>query len=185
MLTLSRFLRRKITRRNNSLWSQALSARDSGVSFLKRMQYELLAERYCTTTAALIEAPQRVQPNQSYVLRIHLMGNNEPKKDVIGLGTLVQGELVRIEVRSALSHSDAYLVQQANVYMPGSDQVVVVTVPMLPLVEEASERYQRLRISFLNEFYRPLYTSPFALDVYVSRLVTFGSEGYNAVRIPV
>src|SRR6185312_17472249 len=128
MLTLSRFLRQNIAQQRNSLRSQALSAKRIGVSIFKWVQCELLAERDPMITAALIEVPQCVRPNQRYVLRIHLMGSGEPKEDVMGLGALVQGEIVHIEVYSTLNRDDAYLVQKTDVSMPGSDTVVVVTV---------------------------------------------------------
>ena len=49
------------------------------LSLLKRLQRFFLGEQQHTTTAAaLIETPLRVQPNQNYNIRMHLMGRESP-----------------------------------------------------------------------------------------------------------
>src|SRR3989440_2742977 len=94
---------------------------DKDSSLLKQLQRLILGEqKHGTAAAAIIETPLRVQPNQSYTIRIQLMGRNEPgnlpglqgdaiqhdvKKGAHGLSALTEGALVYIEVRSALYQS--------------------------------------------------------------------------------
>src|SRR5207244_4160355 len=107
---------------------------DKDSSLLKQLRRLILGEqKHTTTAAAIIETPLRVQPNQSYTIRIQLMGRNEPgnlpglqgdaiqhdvKKGAHGLSALTEGALIYIEVRSALYQSYAFIVQQAAVYIP-------------------------------------------------------------------
>ena len=71
---------------------------------------------HINNAVALIETPMRIQPNTNYTIRIHIMGRNEPKQasgskqrngtaGLGGLGSLIHGDLVHIEVRSALYHN--------------------------------------------------------------------------------
>src|SRR6266566_1471338 len=148
---------------------------DKNSSLLKQLRRIILGEqKHTTTAAAIIETPLRVQPNQSYTIRIQLIGRNEPgnpqdlqeapiqrgaKKDaqLAGLSALVEGDLVYIEVRSALFQSYAFIVQQAAVYIPAQGYAAEITIPMQPLSSGPSGRRDRLHIFFMDELRRPLY----------------------------
>ncbi len=167
---------------------------ENDMSFLKRFQRFLLGEQHHTTTAAaLIETPLRIQPNQSYTIRIHLMGRASAtlprgaKKgtEPVGLSAVVYDEVVHIEVRSAIFQNYAYIVQQADVHVPNEGFAAEVTIPMQPLSDGPSGRRERLHIFFMDEQRRPLYEKPFAVEVYVSRLVQSGREGHNVLTIPL
>lgn len=162
-------------------------------SLLKQLQHIIRGEqKHTTTAAAMIETPLRVQPNQPYMIRIQIMGRDQPgspeeQKGIIagGLSALIEGELVYIEVRSALYQSYAYIVQQAAVYIPAQDYAAEVTIPMQPLASGPSGRRDRLHIFFMDEMRRPLYEKPFVVELFVSHLVQPGREGYNVLPIPL
>ncbi len=164
------------------------------MSFLKRLQRFVLGEQQHTTTAAaLIETPLRVQPNQGYTIRIHLMGREVAtpppgaKKGTqpVGLSAIVHDEVVHIEVRSAIFQNYAYVAQRADVQMPGDGFAAEVLIPMQTLSDGPSGRRERLHIFFMDEMKRPLYEKPFAVEVFVSRLVQSGREGHNVLTIPL
>jgi len=163
---------------------------DNKFSFFKQLQQFVLGEQqHSTTAAALIEAPLRVQPNQEYVLRIHLTGRDEPayaKKGapLAGLSALMRGELVHIEVRSALYQNYAYIVQQVDVHVPLRDYTAEITIPMQPLTSGSGGRRERLHIFFTDEVRHPLYEKPFVVEIFVSHLVQSGREGHNVLTIP-
>jgi len=146
-----------------------------------------------TTAAALIETPLRIQPNQAYTIRLHLLGRDTAtlphgaKKgaEPVGLSAVVHGEVVHIEVRSAIFQNYAYIVQQADVHVPDAGFAAEVTIPMQPLSEGPSGRRERLHIFFMDEQRRPLYEKPFAVEVFVSHLVQAGREGHNVLTIPL
>ena len=131
---------------------------DTKESFLKRLQRFILGEQQrSSTAAALIETPLRIQPNQGYSLRIHLMGREVPtlpaggrKGAPAGLSALVQGEKVHIEVRSSLFQNYAYIVQRATVEIPARGYAAEVTIPMQALTTGPSGRRERLHIFFLR-----------------------------------
>ena len=164
------------------------------MSLLKRLQRFLLGEQQHTTTAAaLIETPLRVQPNQGYTIRLHLMGREVAtappgaKKGTqpVGLSAIVRNEIVHIEVRSAIFQNYAYVAQRADVQMPGEGFAAEVLIPMQTLSDGPSGRRERLHIFFMDEMKRPLYEKPFAVEVFVSRLVQSGREGHNVLTIPL
>ncbi len=166
----------------------------TGMSFFKRLQRFLLGEQQHTSTAAaLIETPLRVQPNQGYTIRIHLMGRevatapSGSKKGTqpVGLSAIVRDEIVHIEVRSAIFQNYAYVAQRADVQMPGDGFAAEVLIPMQTLSDGPSGRRERLHIFFMDEMKRPLYEKPFAVEVFVSRLVQSGREGHNVLTIPL
>lgn len=164
---------------------------DPDATLLKRLLRFVLGEqRHSTTAAALIETPLRVQPNQSYVIRIHLMGRSEPVssgKDAVpvGLSGLTQGECVHIEVRSALYQNYAYIVQRADVHIPAQGFAAEVMMPMQPLTNGPGGRRERLQIYFTDELRRPLYERPFVVEIFISPLVQSGREGHNVLSIPL
>ena len=169
--------------------------------FLRQLQRFVLGEqKHSTTAAAIIETPLRVQPDQAYTIRIQLMGRNAPavgnlqgtfswpesKKSVpAGLSGLVEGELVFIEIRSALYQSFAYIVQRAAVHIPAQGFAAEVTIPMQPLSSGPSGRRDRLHIFFMDEKRRPLYEKPFVVELFISNLVQPGREGHNVLTIPI
>ena len=170
------------------------SAKDR--SLLKQLQRLILGEqKQVTTAAAIIETPLRIQPNQSYTIRIHLMGRDQSRYPhpveahkgarVGGLSSLVEGETVYIEVRSALYQSYAYIVQQATVSLPGQDYAAEVTIPMQPLSTGPNGRRDRLHIFFMDDRRHPLYEKPFVVELFVSHLVQPGREGHNVLTIPL
>jgi hypothetical protein len=172
--------------------AQAPSSPDKGffLSWLERLKRFLLSEQqHSTTAAALIETPLRVQPDQGYTMRIHLTGRDEPVLPEPGtswggLRVLVKGEIVHIEVRSALVQNYAYIVQRADVQLPGEGYAAEVTIPLQPLPHGPTGRHDRLHIFFMDELRRPLYEKPFVVEVLVSHLVQPGREGYNVLTIP-
>ena len=166
---------------------------DTKESFLKRLQRFILGEQQrSSTAAALIETPLRIQPNQGYSLRIHLMGREVPtlpaggrKGAPAGLSALVQGEKVHIEVRSSLFQNYAYIVQRATVEIPARGYAAEVTIPMQALTTGPSGRRERLHIFFLDASRRPLYEKPFVIELFISHLVQSGREGHNVLNIPI
>ncbi|MEO8969973.1 MAG: hypothetical protein ABI406_00040, partial [Ktedonobacteraceae bacterium] len=163
-------------------------------SFFQQLQRLFLGEQKQTTTAAaIIETPLRVQPNQHYQIRIHVMGRSQPviapdsKNGAIagGLSSLVEDDLVSIEVRSALYQNYAYVVQQATVQIPESGYAAEVTIPMHPLSNGPSGRRDRLHIFFMDERRRSLYEKPFVIELFISHLVQPGREGHNVLTIPL
>jgi serine/threonine protein kinase len=165
-------------------------------SLLKQLQRLILGEqKQVTTAAAIIETPLRIQPNQSYAIRIQLMGRDQPRYPhpveahkgarVGGLSSLVEGETVYIEVRSALYQSYAYIVQQAAVSLPGQGYAAEVTIPMQPLSNGPNGRRDRLHIFFMDDARHPLYEKPFVVELFISHLVQPGREGHNVLTIPL
>jgi len=162
-------------------------------SFLKQIQRFVLGQqRHTTTAAAIIETPLRVQPNQEYAIRLHLIGRDEitsppeARNDVqpTGLSALIHGEQVFVEVRSALHQNFAYIVQQASVRIPADGYEAEVTIPMQPLSIGPNGRRDRLHIFLLDEQHHPLYEKPFVVEIFISHLVQPGREGHNVLTIP-
>jgi serine/threonine protein kinase len=179
---------------NGALPKSTNSTRVGTASFFQQLQRLFLGEQKQTTTAAaIVETPLRVQPNQHYQIRIHVMGRTEPviapdsKNGAIagGLSSLVEGDLVSIEVRSALYQNYAYVVQQATVQIPESGYAAEVTIPMHPLSHGPSGRRDRLHIFFMDERRRSLYEKPFVIELFISHLVQPGREGHNVLTIPL
>ena len=173
--------------------SGSLPPSEAETSFLKQIQRFVLGQQYrATTAAAIIETPLRVQPNQEYAIRLHLIGRDETastsgdRNDVqpTGLSALIHGEQVFVEVRSALHQNFAYIVQQASVRIPAHGYEAEVTIPMQPLSIGPSGRRDRLHIYFLNEQHRPLYEKPFVVEILISHLVQPGREGHNVLTSP-
>jgi serine/threonine protein kinase len=162
-------------------------------SFLRRLQRFILGEQQrSSTAAALIETPLRIQPNQGYSLRIHLMGREAltlpaggRKGTPTGLSALVQGEKIHIEVRSSLFQNYAYIVQRATVEIPARGYAAEVTIPMQALTTGPSGRRERLHIFFMDASRRPLYEKPFVIELFISHLVQSGREGHNVLNIPI
>ena len=166
---------------------------EAEATFLKQIQRFVLGQqRHTTMAAAIIETPLRVQPNQEYAIRLHLIGRDEinsppgMRKDeqTAGLSALLHGDQVFVEVRSALHQNFAYIVQQASVRIPANGYEAEVTIPMQPLSMGPSGRRDRLHIFFLDEHRRPLYEKPFVVEIFISHLVQPGREGHNVLTLP-
>jgi serine/threonine protein kinase len=153
---------------------------------LKRLRHFVLGQQqHNTSAAALIETPLRIQPNQSYTIRIQIIGRDAPRQKGVGLSGLAQDEYIHIEVRSALYHKYAYIVQQADIRLPGHGFAAAVTIPMKPLSDGPSGRRERLHVYFMDEQHNPLYEKPFAIEIFISPLVQPGREGHNVLPIPL
>ncbi len=158
------------------------------VSLFQRVQRFILGEqKHTTMAAALIETPMRIQPTQSYAIRIQVIGRDQIKDQTQtgGLTALACGDIVHIEVRLALYQSYAYMVQQADVTIPTSGYAAEVTVPMHPLSSGPTSRRERLYIFFMDKERNPLYERPFVIEIFVSPLVQLGQEGHNVLSIPI
>ena len=182
---------------------------ESNASLLKHIQRVLVGERQQTTTAAIVENPLRVQPDQGFNIRIRLMGRDEPDPGILprgrvsdpsrphsrlygtmegiqasGLGARAHDELVYVEVRSAIHEHYAYIVQQAAVKIPAQGYVADIVIPMQPFSRKSNGRRERLHVFFFDEMRRPLYERPFVLEILVSYLVQPGREGLHVLPIP-
>jgi len=156
------------------------------MGILLRLQRFILGEQASIVkSAALIETPLRIQPEQPYAIRIHIMGRDEPGKANAGLSRLVLGKIIRVEVRSALYQSHAYVVQQANIQIPGKGYAAEINMPMRPLLNGPNGRRERLHILFMDEYRNPLYEKPFVIELLISHLVKPGREGHNVLSIPL
>ena len=150
-------------------------------------------QEHVLTAAAIIETPMRVQPDQMYTIRMHIIGRNEPElpsgakrgSRPAGLSALVYGDTVSIEVRSVLQQSYVYIVQRATVTVPAEGYVAEVTIPMQPLSSTPVGRRDRLHIFFLDANRNQLYEKPFVVEVFVSQHVRRGQEGHHVLTIPV
>lgn len=165
-------------------------------SWLGQLKHMVLGQQQSSiAAAAIVETPLRVQPDQMYTLRVHLMGRDEALptqgakakhgEQATGLSGLIHGDTVLIEVRSVLQQSYAIIVQQAAVTVPARGYVAEVTIPMRPLSSTPAGRRDRLHIHFMNERHHPLYEKPFVVEIFVSQHVRRGNEGHHVLTIPV
>jgi len=163
-------------------------------SWWQQLKQAILGKQeHVLTAAAIIETPMRVQPDQMYNIRMHIIGRNEPElppgakrgSRPGGLSALVYGDTVSIEVRSVLQQSYAYIVQRATVTVPAEGYVAEVTIPMQPLSSTPVGRRDRLHIFFLDANRNQLYEKPFVVEVFVSQHVRRGQEGHHVLTIPV
>lgn len=170
------------------------SQNEATTTWFKHLQRMILSQQqHEVMAAAIIESPLRVQPNQVFLVRLNIMGRDEPMlpldaekgEQAAGLSGLLHGDTVSIEIRSVIHQSYAYLVQKATVAIPEAGYVAEVTIPMQPLSSAPSGRRDRLHIFFLDEQRRPLYEKPFVVEVFVSHLVKRGHEGHHVLAIPV
>jgi len=167
--------------------------KEAAPPWFKQLQRVILGQQqHKIMAAAIIESPLRVQPDQSFALRLHIVGRDEPTPapgarqgdHPAGLSGLVHGNTALIEIRSVLYQSFAYLVQQTTITIPAEGYVAEVTIPMQPLSDTPGGRRERLHIFFLDEHHRPLYEKPFVVEIFVSPLVKRGQEGHNVLSIP-
>ena len=92
---------------------------------------------------------------------------------------------MHIEVRSALYHNYAYIVQQTDVEIPALNYAAEVTMPMRSIVEGSGTKRERLHIFFTDEKHNSLYEKPFLIELFISNLVQSGQEGHNVLSIPL
>ncbi|MDQ2718033.1 MAG: hypothetical protein M3Z08_24325, partial [Chloroflexota bacterium] len=160
-------------------------------SFFKHLQRFVLGEQqHSTAAAAIIETPMRIQPNQSFVFRIRLMGRDKAilppgvrkGAQLGGLSALTHNQAVIIEVRSAFYQRYAFIIQRAAVSIPAQGYAVDVTIPMPPPTSGPSGRRERMHIFFLDEIRRPLYEKPFVVELFISHHVQPGREGHQWSR---
>lgn len=167
---------------------------ESDASLLKQMQRMILGEQQHTVeAAAIVETPMRVRPDQTYNLRLHLVGRDTPTphpqakkgEQPAGLSALVHGETVQVEVRSVLQQGYTYILQQVSVTIPAQGYAAEVTIPMQPQASMSPGRRERLHVFFLDSQRRPLYERPFVVEVFISPLVQLGREGHQVLTIPI
>ncbi|GHO43469.1 inactive serine/threonine-protein kinase VRK3 [Ktedonospora formicarum] len=160
---------------------------------LQQLQHFILGvQRRDIAAAALIETPLRIQPDQSYTLRISLMGRDEPyvptgaatDAPLSGLSALAAGDIVHIEVRTTLVQRMAFVVQKADVQVPRKGYAAEISIPMQPFDHSVAGRRERLYLYFTDEFRNPLYEQPFAVELFISPLVQSGREGHDVLTIP-
>jgi serine/threonine protein kinase len=185
---IPRLLQGRTASDNAPVAAQTLSSQGTAnaETLLRRLRHFILGQQqHNTSAAALIETPLRIQPNQNYTIRIQIMGRDTPREKGVGLSGLIQDEYVHIEVRSALYHKYAYIVQQADIRLPGQGFAAAITIPMKPLSDGPSGRRERLHVYFMDEQRNPLYEKPFAIEIFISPLVQPGREGHNVLPIPL
>ncbi|WP_170142332.1 protein kinase family protein [Thermosporothrix hazakensis] len=162
--------------------------------WLKHLQsFVLGTQRRDIQAAALVETPLRIRPEQPYQVRITIMGRNHPTRPIAappgspiaGLSALTEGDIVHLEVRSVLAQGKAYVIQRAEVQVPGYGYAAEVLLPMPPFEKEPGGRRERLYISIKDGKDRLLYEQPFVVELFISHLVQSGREGHNVLPIPI
>ncbi len=166
---------------------------EAATTRFEQLQRLVLGQQQRTIkAAALIETPMRVQPNQVFTLRLHILGRDEPTlpsdtqegDQSTWLSSLVRGETLSIEVRAVLNQNDTFVMQHATVVIPAAGYISEVTIPIQPLSSVPSGRRDRLHIFFFDQQRHLLYDKPFVVEVFVSHLVKRGHEGHHVLTIP-
>jgi len=166
---------------------------ESTTTWFKRIQRFILGhQQHTMIAAAIIESPLGVQPNQIFVLRIHILGRDESTKPLDmkeedpspGLSRLMNGDMLSIEVRALLNQNYTFVVQQAIATIPAAGYVVEITIPIRPFSNLPGGMRERLLISFLDKQSQPLYGKPFIVEVFISQHVKRGHEGHHVLTIP-
>ncbi len=169
------------------------SQNESTITWFKRLQRLILGQQQHTMiAAAMIELPLSVQPNQIFILRIHIMGRDEPTtpldvKEVDpspGLSRLINGDTLSIEVHAVLNQNYTFVMQQATATIPAAGYIAEITIPIKPFSNLPGAMRERLLISFLDKQRHPLYEKPFIVEVFVSQHVKRGHEGHHVLTIP-
>ena len=169
------------------------SQNETTITWIKRFQRFILGQQLRTMfAAAIIESPLSVQPNQIFVLRIHILGRDESttpldmKKEAPspGLSRLMNGDTLSIEVRAVLNQNYTFVVQQAIATIPAAGYIAEITLPMKPISNLPDGMRERLLISFLDKQRQPLYQKPFTVEIFVSQYVKRGHEGHHVLTIP-
>jgi serine/threonine protein kinase len=166
---------------------------ETSISWFQRLQHFILGQqKRAMFAAAMIESPVRVQPDQIFMLRIHIVGRDNPAfpqevhetNRLSGLSGLVNGDTLSIEVRAVLNQNLTFIVQRAIATIPAAEYIAEITLPIKPYSNLPGGMRERLLISFLDKQRRPLYNKPFIAEIFVSPYVKRGHEGYNVLTIP-
>jgi len=169
------------------------SQNETSITWFKRLQRFILGQQqHAIFAAAIIESPVGVQPDQIFMLRINIMGRDEPmtplevhETDISsGLSKLMNGDTLSVEVRAVLNQNLTYVVQQAMATIPAARHIAEITIPIQPFYKLPDGTRERLLISFLDKQRQPLYEKPFAVEVFVSQYVKRGHEGHHVLTIP-
>jgi len=166
---------------------------ESTTTWFKRIQRFILGQQqHIMIAAAIIESPLGVQPNQIFVLRIHILGRDESTTPLDikeeapspGLSRLMNGDTLSIEVRAVLNQNYTFVVQQAITTIPAAGYIAEITIPIKPFSNLPGGMRERLLISFLDKQRQPLYERPLIVEVFVSQYVKRGHEGHHVLTIP-
>ena len=169
------------------------SQNETTITWIKRFQRFILGQQLRTMfAAAIIESPLSVQPDQIFMLRIHIMGRDEPAIPLhvhetelsSGLSRLMNGDTLSIEVRAVLNQNFTFVVQRAIATIPAAGYIAEITLPMKPISNLPDGMRERLLISFLDKQRQPLYQKPFTVEIFVSQYVKRGHEGHHVLTIP-
>jgi hypothetical protein len=169
------------------------SQNETANTWFQRLQHFFLGQQQrAMFAAAIIESPFSVQPDQIFMLRIHIMGRDKPtipqevqKTNLSpGLSRLMNKDPLSIEIRAVLNQHFTFVVQQAIATVPAQGYIAEVTLPIKPYSNLPEGMRERLLISFLDKQSKPLYEKPFAVEVFVSQYVKRGHEGHHVLTIP-
>jgi serine/threonine protein kinase len=166
---------------------------ETATTWFQRLQHFFLGQQQrAMFAAAIIESPLSVQPDQIFMLRIHIMGRDKLSTSLKvqetdlppGLSKLMNGDTFSIEIRAVLNQEYTFVVQQANATVPAADYIAEITLPMKPFSNLPDGMREHLLISFLDKKRQPLYKKPFTVEVFVSQYVKRGHEGHQVLTIP-
>jgi serine/threonine protein kinase len=169
------------------------SQNETTITWFNRLQSFMVGQQRRTMfAAAIIESPLSVQPDQTFRLRIHIMGRDEPATPLkvhetnlsSGLSRLMNGDTLSIEVRALLNQNFSFVVQRAIATIPAAGYIAEITLPMKPISNLPDGMRERLLISFRDKQRQPLYQKPFIVEIFVSQYVKRGHEGHHVLTIP-
>ena len=169
------------------------SQNETANTWFQRLQHFFLGQQqHAMFAAAIIESPLSVQPDQIFMLRIHIMGREQPSTSLQvqetnllqGLSKLMNGDTLSIEIRTVLNQNLTFVVQQAIATVPAAGYIAEITLPMKPFSNLPDGMREHLLISFLDKQRQPLYEKPFTVEVFVSQYVKRGHEGHQVLTIP-
>jgi serine/threonine protein kinase len=167
---------------------------ESSATWFQRFQRFMLGQQQRALLAtAIIESPISVKPDQTFMLRIQIMGRNEAANALeahgnerpSGLSGLISGDTLSVEVRTVINQNFAVIEQRADVTIPSAGNVAEICLPMKPYANLPDGMREHLNISFLDTQQKPLYEKPFPVEVFVSRYARRGHEGYHVFTIPL
>jgi serine/threonine protein kinase len=166
---------------------------ETSITWFERLQRFILGQqRRAMFAAAIIESPLSVQPDQIFMLRIHIQGREEPtppldareRKLSPGLSRLKNGDTFFIEVRAVLNQNLTFVVQQTIATIPAAGYIAEITLPMKPISNLPDGMREHLLIYFRDKQRQPLYEKPFTVEIFVSQYVKRGHEGHHILTIP-
>ena len=166
---------------------------ETSITWFRQLQRFILGQQqHAMFAAAIIESPVSVQPGQIFMLRIHILGRDEPMTPLdvhesvlpSGLSRLINGDTLSIEVRAVLNQNFTFVVQQAIATIPAAGDIAEITIPIQPSSNLPEGMKEQLLLSFLDNQRQPLYEKPFVVEVFVSQYVKSGREGHHVLTIP-